>query len=80
MLISGTTAKKHLKEVFKHQEKTGKYNHPSGNNFSGYFLDKGVFIAFAANCDYTVEEFKDENEAIKYAKGIEALTTSGNKI
>lgn len=80
MILSGTTAKNHLNEVLAHYEATGGYNHPSGHNFSGYFLDAGLFIAFACNCDYTVEEFKDETEAIKYAKGIEAVTASGHKI
>jgi hypothetical protein len=79
-VLIGNKAKNFLSAVFHNHAEIGVWEHPEENQISGYFKNGNCYLAFDSKCDYTVEEFDNEDEAEKYSKGILAKTKDGNEI
>ena len=79
MILKNKLAKDFFNKALKEFEKESK---PTlSKKCGGYWLENNLWIAFDNyGHELTVEEFKDKTEAVKYAKGIMAITKSGFEI
>ena len=80
--IKGTKAKTYYQKVLDNHTETGIYsNLKKGEGIiGGLWEENGIWVAFDATCDFTIEEFANESEAIKYANGEESITRGGYTI